>query len=148
MVDSQVSERFAATPAQVWAVLADGKRYQDWVKGTKEIRAVEPGWPAEGTAIHYSAGIGPLTKDDRTTVMASDPERFLELEIHAWPAGTVRVAIKIEPDGAGSRVTLHEHPRRGIAALLYNSLAAVGLAARGKVMLKDLRKLAEGHPAD
>lgn len=147
MVDSEVNEHLAATPAQVWAVLADGKRYADWVKGTKEIRAVESGWPAKGTSIHYSAGIGPMTKDDRTTVLSSDPERFLELEIHAWPAGTARVAIAIEPDGDGSRVTLHEHPYRGIARLLHTPLTAVGLAARGKVMLKDLRKLVESRPA-
>ena len=146
MVDSQVSEHFTATPAQVWAVLSDGKRYRDWVKGTKDIRAVEPGWPGEGTSIHYSAGIWRFTKDDRTTVLTSEPKRFLELEIHAWPAGTARAAIAIEPDSDGCQVTLHEHPYRGFAGLLRSPLTALGLAARGKVMLKHLRRLAEATP--
>ena len=143
----QVSEHFDATPTQVWAVLSDGYRYKDWVKGTKEIRSVEPGWPAVGTALHYSAGIGPVTHDDKTTVRSSDPPRFLELEAHAWPLGTARIAITLEPDGTGTKVTMNEHPYRGVARLLHTPLSALGLAARGKVMLKDLRKLAEGKAA-
>jgi polyketide cyclase/dehydrase/lipid transport protein len=147
MALAEVSDHFDATPGQVWSVLSDGKRYREWVRGTKEIRAVDPGWPEPGTALHYSAGLGPITHDDKTTVLSSRPPSFLELEAHAWPAGTARIAIRIEPAGAGCQVTLHEHPLRGLARLLHNPLTSLGLAARGKVMLKDLRKLAEAEPA-
>jgi carbon monoxide dehydrogenase subunit G len=143
MSQTDVTEHFAATPARVWEVLADGHRYAEWVKGTKHIREVEPDWPAVGTSIHFTAGFGPLEHKDRTTVRASEIERKLELEVHAWPAGTARVALSIEPDGDGSRVTLAEHPLRGPAAWLHSALTAVVFRARNRVQISDLRKLAE-----
>jgi carbon monoxide dehydrogenase subunit G len=143
MSQTDVTEHFAATPAQVWRVLADGQRYAEWVQGTKEIRHVEPGWPAVGTSIHFTVGIGPLEHKDRTTVRDCKVERKLELEVHAWPVGTVRVALSVEPEGDGSRVTLAEHPLRGPAAWLHSALTAVGFRARNRVQINDLRRLAE-----
>ncbi|MEJ7707268.1 MAG: hypothetical protein WKF82_08310 [Nocardioidaceae bacterium] len=32
------TEKTTASPAQIWAVLSDGHRYDQWVQGTKEIR--------------------------------------------------------------------------------------------------------------
>jgi len=143
MSQTDVTEHFAAPPAQVWRVLADGQRYAEWVQGTKHIRHVEPGWPAVGTSIHFTAGIGPLEHKDRTTVRECEVERRLELEVHAWPVGTVRVVLSIEPEADGSRVTLAEHPLRGPAAWLHSALTAVGFRVRNRVQINDLRRLAE-----
>jgi carbon monoxide dehydrogenase subunit G len=147
MTTTAAKKYSVATPAQVWSLLRDGSRYADWVHGTKEIRAVDVGWPEVGTGIHYTAGIGPLTYQGETTVRTSEPERRLELEVHAWPGGTVRVNIEIESSGNGSIVTLDEHPLRGPVRLLHNPLSRLGFLARTNVMIDDLLRLAERQPA-
>ena len=136
----------SATPQQVWAVLSDGYRYSDWVQGTKEIRAVEAGWPAAGTSIHYTAGIGPITHKDTTSSQKCIPLQLLELEAHALPAGTARVGLRISPAGTGSIITMNEHPLRGPARWIHNPLTALGFRFRVKRMLEDLVKLAEAEP--
>ena len=35
-----------ATPGQVWAVIADGWTYSQWVVGNSRMRAVDADWPA------------------------------------------------------------------------------------------------------
>jgi uncharacterized protein YndB with AHSA1/START domain len=147
MTDTAAKKYTTATPAQVWSLLSDGYRYAEWVHGTKEIRDVASGWPTEGSALHYTAGVGPITYKGETTVRASQPQRQLELEVHARPAGTVRVNIVIEPSGTGSIVTLDEHPLRGPVRLLHNPLSRLGFVARTNLMIADLLRLAERQPA-
>jgi len=51
-------------PAEaVWAVVSDGWLYANWVVGSR-VRAVDPGWPAEGCRIHHSFGVWPAVIDD------------------------------------------------------------------------------------
>ncbi len=147
MTNTAAKKYSVATPAQIWSLLSDGYRYAEWVQGTKEIRDVDAGWPAVGTCIHYTAGIGPLTYKGETTARTSEPERHLELEVHAWPGGTVRVDIEIESSGKGSIVTLDEQPLRGPVRLLHNPLSRIGFLARTNVMIDDLLRLAERQPA-
>src|SRR5680860_109118 len=106
-------KRTSASPQQVWAVLSDGYRYSEWVQGTREIREVEAGWPAPGTSIHFTVGIGPITHQDKTTSRECIPAQLLELEAYAWPAGTARVGLRVSPSGTGSIITMNEHPLRG-----------------------------------
>ncbi len=54
-----VSRVVAASPDQVWAVLADGWAYSNWVTGTSHMRAVAADWPAVGSKIHHRLGCGP-----------------------------------------------------------------------------------------
>ncbi len=145
MTGTAVRKYTKATPTHVWAVLSDGHRYAEWVQGTKEIRDVDADWPAEGAALHYTAGVGPMTKDGETKVLRSQSLGRLELEVHAWPGGTVRVDIVIEPSGAGSIVTLEEHPLRGPARLLHNPITRLAFRARNSVMIRDLLRLAEAE---
>ncbi len=147
MVSSAVSKTTSATPAQVWAVLSDGQRYAEWVKGTKEIRAVDDGWPAEGTSIHFRVGFGPMTFDDKTTSRACRREQKLELEAHAWPAGTARIGIRIAANGAGSTISMDEHPLQGPARWLHNPVSTWIFGRRVTGMLADLAELAEAEPA-
>lgn len=107
-------------PQQVFDVLRDGTSYEKWVVGTRAIRAVDPGWPAEGTRLHYTVGYGVLRKDDVTTCRSYEPEVCLELEAYAWPAGTARIVIRAEPVAGGTRVSIDEAPLRGIARRLHN----------------------------
>jgi hypothetical protein len=128
------------TPPAVFDVLADGWTYADWVVGTRTIRAVDAGWPAEGTALHYTVGYGPLRKEGHTRSLAYEPERRLELEAHAWPAGTVRIELRAEPVDGGSLVSIEEHPLRGLAARLHNPAADVLIHVRNVETLRRLER--------
>ncbi len=125
-------------PAAVFDVLRDGATYADWVVGTRAIRVVEPGWPAAGSALHYTIGYAPLRKDDRTTSRAYEPDVRLEMEAHAWPAGTARIELRAEPVEGGVRVSIDEHPERGPAKLLHNPLADLLIKTRNVETLRRL----------
>jgi hypothetical protein len=126
----------------VFAVLRDGRTYERWVVGTRAIRAVEPGWPDVGTALHYTVGYGPLRKDDETRSKAYEPDRRLELEAHAWPAGTARIELRAEPVPGGTLVSIDEHPLRGPAKLLHNPLLDLLIKIRNVETLRRLERLA------
>ena len=108
------------TPEAVFDVLRDGRSYEHWVVGTRAIREVEAGWPKVGTALHYTVGYRPLRKDDETRSLAYEPDRRLELEAQAWPAGSARIEVRAEPVEDGTLVTIDEHPLRGPARSLHN----------------------------
>jgi hypothetical protein len=132
---------------QVWDVLADGYAYQDWVIGTREIRAVDDGWPAEGTSIHYTVGWGPLALRGRTTVRQVEKGRRLGLEADAGPLGSARIVIDLDEWGDGTVVVLDEHPLRGPAYWLHSAVSETVLLVRGRPMVNQLARLVERrHP--
>src|SRR5687768_12771418 len=90
------------TPTQVFDVLRDGQTYGHWVVGTRKTREVDPQWPADGTAIHYTIGYRPLRKDGVTTSKGYAPDERLALEAHAWPAGTAGIVITAEQQDGGT----------------------------------------------
>jgi uncharacterized protein YndB with AHSA1/START domain len=106
------NERFIdAPPERVFAVLADGRAYAEWVVGSKRVRAVDPGFPAPGSRFHHTIGIGPLAVRDHTEVLESDPPRRLRLAAHARPVGSATVTLELMPEGIGTRVAMIEDPR-------------------------------------
>ncbi|MGY1809401.1 SRPBCC family protein [Blastococcus sp. SYSU D00669] len=134
-------------PEQVWDVLADGHAYAEWVIGTKEIRAVDPGWPAVGTAIHYTVGIGPLTLKGRTTVRQLDKGRRLGLEADAGLLGSARIVIELDEWGEDTVVELDEHPLRGPASWLHNPVSDALMLLRGRPMVLQFARVVEKrHP--
>jgi len=130
----------------VWKTLADGHAYAGWVVGTTAIRAVDAGWPKPGSRLHYTVGRRPLRHQGHTEVLAVDDGRRLELEAHAWPAGSVRIDIQLEDDGTGCQVTLVEHPHRGVAAALHNPVGDLLLKLRNVEALRRLERLAHSRP--
>ncbi|MFL6139845.1 MAG: SRPBCC domain-containing protein [Frankiaceae bacterium] len=130
-----------ASPARVWAVLADGHAYSRWVPGTQRIRRVEGPWPQPGSVLHYSAGAGPLSHDGHTEALECEEGRRLVMEAHAWPLGTALIAIELSGDGTGTRVRIDEHPERGPGGRLHNPLTDGLLWLRGQLMLRRLRGL-------
>jgi len=135
-------------PEQVWDVLADGHAYADWVIGTREIRAVDEGWPAVGTAIHYTVGVGPLTLRGRTTVRQIEKGRRLGLEADAGLLGSARIVIELDEWGDGTVVVLDEHPLRGPAYWLHSAVSEAVLLVRGRPMVNQLARLVERrHPS-
>ncbi|HEX4218214.1 MAG TPA: SRPBCC family protein [Acidimicrobiales bacterium] len=134
-----------AGPADVWAVLSDGYAYERWVVGTRRIRAVDPGWPQEGTSLHYTVGVGPLEFEDRTTVRLVEPGKRLELEAQARPYGTARVSIQLLPWGDDSVVIMDEHPLRGPSWALENPAVDLVLTVRNRRTLRRLVALVESR---
>lgn len=68
-----------ATVENVHAVLADPSTYDDFVVGTRRIRAADRGWPGRGTRLHHSVGFGVTLLRDETEVRDTDPPHRLEL---------------------------------------------------------------------
>src|SRR4051794_37968479 len=101
---NRVQHEVAATPDEVWKVLADGWLYPLWVVGATRIRHVEDEWPAPGSRIHHSIGVWPLVLDDDTEVVRSVEGSLLQLRARAWPTGEADVVIRLEDRGAGSQV--------------------------------------------
>lgn len=133
------------SPREVFDVLRDGFTYGDWVVGTRTIRAVDHDWPAVGSAIHYTVGYGPTRKDDHTRSLRYEPERELQLEAHAWPAGSAHIRITAERIDVGTRVEIDEKPHRGPARLLHNPLLAILVKARNVETLRRLEAKAAGR---
>lgn len=137
------------SPEQVWDVLADGFSYAEWVVGTREIRAVDEGWPALGTNIHYTVGFGPLHLQGRTTVRHVEPGRHLGLEADGGPIGTARISIELLDWGEDTVVLLDEHPLRGPGYHFHNALSDAVLLLRGRPMVHNLARLVERrHPRE
>ena len=130
------------TPTQVFDVLRDGQTYGHWVVGTRKTREVDPEWPADGTAIHYTVGYRPLRKDGVTTSKGYEPDRRLSLEAHAWPAGTAGIVITAEAHGGGTRVSIEEAPVKGPAARVHNPLADLLIKVRNVETLRRLESMA------
>ena len=91
------SRPIAATPEQVWAVLADGWLYPLFVVGASRMRDVDDDWPAVGARLHHSVGTWPLLIDDTTEVLEVEPGRRLVLLARGWPAGEANVEFTLEP---------------------------------------------------
>jgi uncharacterized protein YndB with AHSA1/START domain len=100
-----------APRSEVWEALVDVRTYPTWLVGARRIRHVDHGWPVPGTAFHHVVGLGPvLTIKDRTSSVAVDPERRLELEVRARPLVRATVVFELRDVPDGTEVTLEEHP--------------------------------------
>jgi uncharacterized protein YndB with AHSA1/START domain len=139
-----VTHHSSASPDAVFAVLADGHRYADWVVGAKKIRTVDPAWPAPGSMFRHKVGVGPIEIKDSSTVEAVEPGRSITLRVRARPVGIARVHIELEPapDG-GTEIHMEETPVDGAAKVLDNPVQRVLLKGRNVEALRRLANLAE-----
>ena len=141
-----VTRRIAAPTSAVWAVLADGWLYANWVVGGSRIREVDPAWPAPGSRIHHSFGAWPLLLDDVTESLRCEPERELVLEAHGWPVGEATVTIVLAKDGPDATlVTLTEDATAGPGRLVPGPIRQLVIAPRNTETLRRLGFLAEGR---
>jgi Polyketide cyclase / dehydrase and lipid transport len=142
---ASVTRAVAASPADVWSVLADGWLYATWVVGASRIRAVDPGWPATGTSVHHSFGVWPLVINDDTAVLGAEPERELVLRAKGWPLGEAIVRLTLTPRGPDTVLTLQEDATAGPGRLVPRPVRQLGVAPRNKESLRRLGFLAEGR---
>jgi uncharacterized protein YndB with AHSA1/START domain len=136
-----------APPDRIFAVLADGWTYSDWVVGTAHIRNVDPDWPQPGTEIHHKAGPWPLSIRDRSTVLEYEPGRALMLKVRLWPLGAGCARFELDPvDGSATRVTMIEQFTEGPLLGLRNKINDVLLHHRNRESLRRLADLVKGRP--
>ena len=131
-----------ATPAEVFAVLADARTYEHWVVGCDDIRAVEGDWPAVGSRFFHTVGVGPVKTKDNTKVLEVEADCRLVLEARARPAGVAKVEFTLDPVGDGSRteVTIVEYPIKGVAKVIDNPIQDGLIKARNVETLRRLEK--------
>jgi hypothetical protein len=143
-----VQRIFLAPPDRVFAVLADGWTYSDWVVGSAHIRDVDPEWPAPGARLHHKVGPWPLSLKDSSEVLACEPNRSLTLKAGIWPLGAATVRFDLEPVGpSATRVTMHEDFHAGPLAQLRNKINDLVLHQRNVESLRRLSDLAEREKA-
>lgn len=130
-------------PAAVWAVLADGSRYGDWVVGPDTSREAGSDWPELGSTLEYAVRLGPWTGTGKTTVRDVDPPRRIELEAESGRLGTARIAIEVRPWGPHTLVIIDEHPLRGPGGALHNAALDTLLQLRHRSMLARLADTVE-----
>ncbi len=136
---------YAPAPA-VWAVLADGWLYANWVVGASRVRAVDLGWPAEGCRLQHSFGIWPAVISDESLVLTSEPDRRLVIQAKGWPLGEARVEIGIvTADAETCEVTMLEDAVTGPGTLVPRPVRQGLIAARNREALRRMALIAEGR---
>src|ERR1700759_2189354 len=106
-----VTRDTSASRSQVWATMADGWTYSQWVVGNSRMRAVDPNWPDAGSTIRHSIGVWPLLLDDATLVEDCQPLQQLVLLAKGRPFGKARITLQLSDiDDGGCRITMAEVP--------------------------------------
>jgi uncharacterized protein YndB with AHSA1/START domain len=142
-----VTRHIRSAPAGVFAVLAEGWFYSNWVVGTSHMRAVETGWPAAGTKLHHASGVWPVVIRDETVVEECVPDQLLVLLARARPFGQARVTIDLAGDGSGTTVRMSETPVAGPGKWVNNPVAEALIARRNIEALARLAAIVERHTA-
>ncbi|MFD6333800.1 SRPBCC family protein [Streptomyces niveus] len=133
--------------ADVWAVLADGSRYGDWVVGTSDSYPENGAWPEVGSSITYTIRLGRWSVSGRTTVRRCEKPNVLELEVDSGRLGTARIAVEVRPWGENALVIIDEHPLRGPGGTLHNTVVDALIQLRHRTMLARLADVVEHSPA-
>jgi hypothetical protein len=144
-VDSSltVERLIAATPQQVWNVIADGWTYSQWVVGNTRMRAVDPSWPAPGATIHHTIGIWPFVLNDETKVESSVAPEEIVLLAKGRPFGKARITLRLRDADGGCCVEMAELPVGGPLNLVPRRLALAAAYPRNRECLARLAALAE-----
>lgn len=142
---STTSRPIAATPEQVWEVLADGWLYALFVVGAARMRNVDDTWPAVGSQLHHSVGVWPALINDTTEVLEVEEVRRILLLARGWPAGQAHVEISLDRSGGSTVVTIVEQATAGPGALIPKPIQDVQLHLRNIETLRRLAFIVEGR---
>ena len=138
-----------ASRAQVWAVMADGWTYSQWVVGNSRMRAVSPKWPAIGATIDHSVGVWPLLLDDHTVVEDCQPSERLVLIAKGRPFGKARITMRLfDIEGGGCRIEMAEVPVGAPMGWVPHRLALAAAIPRNRECTWRLAAIAERRTAD
>ena len=144
-----VARDTTASRHDVWAVIADGWTYSQWVVGNSRMRAVDPNWPKPGATIHHSIGVWPLLLNDSTVVESCVPERELVLIANGRPFGKARVTLRLQDlDGGGCRIEMAEVPVSPPLSWLPEQVALAAAFPRNRETTWRLAAMAERRTHD
>jgi hypothetical protein len=144
-----VKRSTSASREQVWAVIADGWTYSQWVVGNSRMRAVDPQWPAAGSTIHHSIGVWPLLVDDVTVVEECVPLQQLVLLAKGRPFGKARITMRLfDIEGGGCRIEMAEVPVGAPLGWVPNRLALAAAIPRNRECTWRLAAIAERRTSD
>ena len=146
--DLTVKRDTTASRQQVWAQLADGWTYAQWVVGNSRMRAVDANWPSPGSTIHHSVGIWPLLLNDETVVEKCDPERELVLIAKGRPFGAARITLRLFDVGTGCRIEMSEVPISPPLNWLPHRVALAAAYPRNRECTRRLAALAERRTSE
>jgi uncharacterized protein YndB with AHSA1/START domain len=103
----------------VFDALADPLTYPQWLLGAKEIRAIDPTWPAPGSTFHHRVGlVGPVTLADSSSVAGIEAPNLLVLEVRARPLGRARVTFRLRASGPSTTEVAFSEETIGYAKVL------------------------------
>ena len=130
----------AAPPAQVWATIADTRRYAEWVPNTLEVVTASSEVADLGvTYTERNRIAGPLTGSSSWRVTVCEPPRHA---IHdgegIWIAGALRLEMTVEDDADGAAYTHRLSYEPGLGPL--GPLVNLGLKPS---LTGDIRRTAE-----
>jgi uncharacterized protein YndB with AHSA1/START domain len=129
-------------PSAVWDALSDSGGYGYWVVGSKIIREADADWPAPGSKIHHTVGLGPLELSDHTEVVEAEPPRRLQLRAKGRPLGTAKVTLEMAPKDGGTVVKITENPDGAFRPLAFLPPLQLFSALRNAESLMRLEELA------
>ena len=127
----------------VFELLANGRTYERWVVGAKRIRDVDAGWPAPGSKIHHTVGVGPLVIRDTTEVVEVEEPAHVVLEARVRPTGVATIDLRLEAEGDGTRIVMREAPVSGPATLIPGVVTDFLIDRRNRRALGRLKEMAE-----
>ncbi len=151
LIDSAmaVTRDTSASREQVWAVMADGWTYSQWVVGNSRMRAVDAHWPEVGSTIRHSIGIWPLVLDDVTVVERCERAQLLVLLAKGRPLGKARITLRLSDiPGGGCRIEMSEVPVGAPMGWVPKRVALAAAAPRNRECTWRLAALAERRRPD
>lgn len=138
-----------ASRGQVWAVMADGWTYSQWVVGNSRMRSVDPNWPQVNSTIAHSIGVWPLLLDDLTVVEDCRPLEQLVLLAKGRPFGKARITLRLfDIEGGGCRIEMAEVPVGAPMGWLPHRVALAAAFPRNRECTRRLAAIAERRVPD
>jgi hypothetical protein len=139
----------SASREEVWAVIADGWTYSQWVVGNSRMRAVDLNWPNVGSTIRHSVGVCPLLLDDVTVVEDCQPLQQLVLLAKGRPFGKARITLRLfDLDDGGCRIEMAEVPVGAPLGWVPKRLALAAAFPRNRECTWRLAAIAERRAPD
>lgn len=105
-MEAIATRRMAAKPGCVASIMFDPTRDPEWIGGARSVEAPAGNPTAIGTRVIRHGGFFGRTFSWQTEVQSFEPDRCLHMRFVTGPMKGGDVTYLIDPDGAGSRVSI------------------------------------------
>jgi carbon monoxide dehydrogenase subunit G len=138
----------AAEPAAVWEIVSDPARFADWADRTEAVTRADSPLRIGSTYEERNKVMGPLTGTSRWTVVQHEPPRSTTHRGEGIAlAAAMDFFLALEPDGAGTRLTVGLRYRPGLGplgALIDRVYMRRSLQASFERTAANIKRLAQG----